>query len=113
MNPNPVPDAAAADRQRALGALAQVVDPEVCENIVDIGLVEHLHIEPSRVQLVLVLTSPTCPMGDAIADDAQRVLRLAFPGRDVFVDEDLGVEWGPQRMSAAARARLGWNDAAR
>jgi metal-sulfur cluster biosynthetic enzyme len=114
MNPHPVPvaDAAASDHSRALGALAQVVDPEVCENIVDIGLVEQLRIEPSRIQLVLVLTSPTCPMGDAIADDAQRALQQAFPGREVFVEEDLGVEWGPQRMSAAARARLGWNDAA-
>ena len=67
----------------------------------------------SPVELVLVLTSPTCPMGDAITDDAQRALQLAFPGREVLVEEDLGVEWGPQRMSAAARARLGWNDAPR
>lgn len=111
MNPNPVPDAAQAERQCALDALATVVDPEVCENIVDIGLVEQLRIEPSRVELVLVLTSPTCPMGDLITDDAQRALQQAFPGREVFVEEDLGVEWGPHRMSAAARARLGWNDA--
>lgn len=112
MNPNPASDAAETDRQRALVALADVVDPEVCENIVDIGLVETLRIEPTRVELVLVLTSPTCPMGDAITDDAQRALEQAFPGREVFVEEDLGVAWGPHRMSAAARARLGWNDAA-
>lgn len=113
MNANPaVAGAADADRRRALEALADVVDPEVCENIVDIGLVEQLTVEPSRVELVLVLTSPTCPMGDAIADDAQRALQQAFPGREVFVEEDLGIEWGPHRMSAAARTRLGWNDAA-
>lgn len=111
MNTNAAAGAAGADHRRALDALAQVVDPEVCENIVDIGLVEQLRIEPSRVELVLVLTSPTCPMGDAIADDAQRALEQAFPGREVLVEEDLGVEWGPQRMSPAARARLGWNDA--
>lgn len=112
MNPNPRSEAGEADRRRALDALADVVDPEVCENIVDIGLVERLCVEPSRVELVLVLTSPTCPMGDAIVDDAQRALSQAFPGREVCVEEDLGVAWGPQRMSAAARARLGWNDAA-
>jgi len=75
------------------------------------GLVERLHIEPGRIELTLVLTSPTCPMGDAIADYAWQALRTAFPQREVSVEEAQGVDWGPQRMSDAARQRLGWNDA--
>ena len=104
-------DAFDVDRERALQALRQVVDPEICENIVELGLVERLDITPARVALTLVLTSPTCPMGDAIADDAWQALHTAFPQREVAVEEAQGVEWGPQRMSDAARQRLGWNDA--
>lgn len=99
------------ERRTALDALGRVVDPEICESIVELGLVERLHMEPGRIELVLVLTSPTCPMGDAILDDAMQALQQAFPDREVQVTETQAVEWTPQRMSAAARTRLGWDDA--
>jgi metal-sulfur cluster biosynthetic enzyme len=99
------------ERRTALNALGQVVDPEICESIVELGLVERLQIEPGRIELVLVLTSPTCPMGDAIVDDAVQALQQAFPDREVAVSETHDIDWTPQRMSAAARQRLGWGDA--
>jgi len=99
------------ERRAALQALSQVVDPEICENIVELGLVERLQVEPGRIELTLVLTSPTCPMGDAIIDDAVQALRQAFPDRELQVTETQDVAWSPQRMSAAARKRLGWDDA--
>ena len=101
-----------ADRRRALAALATVSDPEVGESIVDLGLVERLNITPSAVDLTLVLTSPTCPMGDAIADEAWQALQEAFPGREISVSEAEGVAWNPSRLSDSARQRLGWNDEA-
>ena len=101
-----------ADRRLALDALARVSDPEVGESIVDLGLVERLHITPSRIELTLVLTSPTCPMGDAIADDAWQALQQAFPNREISVAEAEGVAWDPSRLSDSARERLGWNDEA-
>lgn len=100
-----------AERARALQALSAVIDPEIGENIVDLGLVERLTLDSTRVALSLVLTSPTCPMGGAIADDARRALQDALPGREVVVDEAPDVAWTPLRLSAAARARLGWDDA--
>lgn len=99
------------DRRTAMDALRQVVDPEICENIVELGLVERLQVEPARIALTLVLTSPTCPIGDAIVDDAVQALQQAFPGREVEVQETQDIDWTPQRMSAAARRRLGWDDA--
>lgn len=101
-----------ADRRRALDALGRVNDPEIGESIVELGLVERLQIAPARIELALVLTSPTCPMGDAIADEAAQALQEAFPGREVVVEEAEGVQWDPSRLSDSARERLGWNDEA-
>lgn len=101
------------DRERALAALRQVIDPEIGENIVDLGLVERLELEAAWARLSLVLTSPTCPLGDAIADDAGRMLEQALPGRRIEVEQLEQPAWGPERLSAAARARLGWPDAPR
>lgn len=105
-------DSVDTERRTALSALGQVVDPEICESIVELGLIERLNIEPGRIELVLVLTSPTCPMGDAIVDDATQALQQVFPDRVVQVTETQAIAWTPQRMSAAARTRLGWDDAA-
>lgn len=99
-----------AERRRALDALGRVSDPEIGESIVELGLVEKLEITPARIELALVLTSPTCPMGDAIADEAWQALQEAFPGREVVVEEAEGVDWDPSRLSDGARERLGWND---
>lgn len=99
------------ERERALHSLASVIDPEVGENIVDLGLVERLDFDAGSVTLTLVLTSPTCPMGDAIAEDAFRALQRVLPDRDIYVDHADDVAWGPERMSADARRRLGWDDA--
>lgn len=101
-----------AERRQALDALAQVSDPEIGESIVDLGLVERLQITPSAIDLTLVLTSPTCPMGDAIAEDAWQALQGVFPGREISVSEAEGVAWDPSRLSDSARQRLGWNDEA-
>jgi len=107
MDTNPTFD---TERRRALEALGAVNDPEIGESIVDLGLVERLDITPQRVELALVSTSPTCPMGDAIADEAWQALQQAFPEREVQVEEALGVPWDPSRLSEGARERLGWND---
>ncbi len=101
-----------AERRRALDALGRVNDPEIGESIVELGLVEKLQVTPARIELALVLTSPTCPMGDAIADEATQALQEAFPGREVVVEEAEGVQWDPSRLSDGARERLGWNDEA-
>ena len=107
MDTNPTFD---TERRRALEALGAVNDPEIGESIVDLGLVERLDLTPQRVELALVFTSPTCPMGDAIADEAWQALQQAFPEREVQVEEALGVPWDPSRLSEGARERLGWND---
>ncbi|MCW5667689.1 MAG: metal-sulfur cluster assembly factor [Piscinibacter sp.] len=98
------------DHALALQALSAVLDPEIGENIVELGLVERLLVDPQRIVLRLVLTSPTCPLGGAIAEDAQRALAQALPGRQIDIDEADEVMWTPERLSAAARRRLGWDD---
>ncbi|MFT3666881.1 metal-sulfur cluster assembly factor [Piscinibacter sp.] len=104
------PEPVDAERRLALDALGRVSDPEIGESIVELGLVETLDITPARIGLALVLTSPTCPMGDAIADEAFQALQAVFPGREVEVFEAEGLQWDPSRLSPGARLRLGWND---
>ena len=95
--------------QRLREALCSVDDPEVGMNIVDLGLVYRIDIAPDRVRVELTMTTPACPMGELITDNARRAVSAAVP-EGVAVDVALVWEppWTPDMMSDSARQTFGW-----
>ncbi|MBI5334009.1 MAG: metal-sulfur cluster assembly factor [Burkholderiales bacterium] len=93
-------------------ALRGVIDPEIGESIVDLGLIERIEIDeaatPPRIGLMLIMTSATCPMTDVIMDDAAAALEKRWPTHDVDIAADLTIPWSPQRMTTDLRIRFGW-----
>lgn len=93
-------------------ALRGVIDPEIGESIVDLGLIERIEIDeaatPPRISLMLIMTSATCPMTDVIMDDAAAALEKRWPTHDVDIAADLTIPWSPQRMTTDLRIRFGW-----
>jgi probable FeS assembly SUF system protein SufT len=72
-------------------------DPEIPVNIVDLGLVYDMKLEPramggNLVQVKMTLTAPGCGMGGVIAGDAQQKL-LGLPGVD---EANVEIVWEPQ-----------------
>jgi len=90
-------------------ALRSVDDPEVGMNIVDLGLVYRIDITPERVRVELTMTTPACPMGDLITENARRAVGAALP-ESVAVDVALVWDppWTPDMMSESARQTFGW-----
>ena len=87
-------------------------DPEIPVNIVDLGLVYDMHVEPlpsggSKIFVKMTLTAPGCGMGGVIAGDAQQKL-LGLPGvEDASVEIVWDPPWHQSMISATGRARLG------
>lgn len=89
-------------------ALRQVVDPEVGIDVVSLGLVYAVEAGDRRVRVVLTMTSPACPLGELLAEQAEAAIRAEVPGVDsVVVDLVWDPPWNPSMMSPAARQRLG------
>jgi metal-sulfur cluster biosynthetic enzyme len=90
-------------------ALLQVVDPEIGENIVDLGLVYGIEITENVARITLTMTSPACPMGEMLLDEIHATLTRLLPG-DMAFDIRLVWEppWNPTMISGAAKQRLGW-----
>lgn len=90
-------------------ALRRVIDPDVGINIVDLGLVEGIRLAPEGLYIDLIMTTPACPQSSYLADQSEREARAAAGGEiGVSVAVLPAPLWAPSRMSAAAKARLGW-----
>jgi probable FeS assembly SUF system protein SufT len=98
--------------ERVWDTLRQCFDPEIPVNIVDLGLIYDLRLEPaeSGAQTVLVkmtLTAVGCGMGPVIAEDARSRL-AALPGvAGAKVDIVWDPPWTPHMISPAGREKLG------
>lgn len=89
--------------------LRRVVDPEVGANIVDLGLVYRVDLAPERLLVDMTMTSPACPMGEMIVDEAKEILEGALPaGCRVELRLVWEPPWSPALMSARTRAHFGW-----
>ncbi len=93
-------------------ALKTCFDPEIPVNIVDLGLIYDLSIEPTAtggnlVEVKMTLTAPGCGMGPVIAEDARSKI-AALPTVEtakVYVVWD--PVWSPQMISEEGRKKLG------
>jgi metal-sulfur cluster biosynthetic enzyme len=88
-------------------ALRKVIDPELYQNIVDLGLVYGVAVEDAnRVQVTMTLTTPHCPMGPQILADVDKFLREGGAS-DVNVEIVWQPMWTPAMMSSALKRELG------
>ncbi len=91
-------------------ALRSVIDPEVGMNVVDLGLVYGIEIAPNRVRVNMTMTTPACPMGSMITEDAREAIRDIVPeAAEVDVQLVWDPPWDSSMMSEHAKQRFGWS----
>ncbi|NOT09687.1 MAG: metal-sulfur cluster assembly factor [Gemmatimonadales bacterium] len=89
-------------------ALRAVKDPELGLNIIDIGLVYETAIDDDGdVKVQMTLTSPGCPAGAEIMQDAKLVLEDLEGVRSVEIELVWEPYWTPEKMDPRVRAFLG------
>ena len=93
-------------------ALRQCFDPEIPVNIVDLGLIYDLGIEPLdngkyTVGVKMPLTATGCGMGPAIAADAQSKIEAIDAVESAKVDIVWDPQWTPHMISDEGRKILG------
>jgi len=95
--------------REAIGALRTILDPEVGVNLVDLGLIDEVHVEGERAVVRLFLTTPACPAAGAIIQGIERSLRTAVAGvTEVAVTLVLDRPWTAERITPEGRLQLGW-----
>ena len=93
-------------------ALRTCFDPEIPVNIVDLGLIYDLAVEPTAdgghaVEVKMTLTAPGCGMGPVIADDARQKISRLPTVKSAKVHIVWDPQWTPQMISETGRKALG------
>ena len=109
--PGADPDAPVTD-ELIYNQLRNVYDPEIPVNIVELGLIYDLKLEPlatggTRVEVKMTLTAPGCGMGDVIAQDAKSRIQTVPGVTEADVQVVFDPPWNQQMMSEAAKLELG------
>ncbi len=81
-------------------ALRQVVDPELGENLVDLGLIREVTVTDEEIIVRMILTTAGCPLVRCLMSRVQRMAESVADGRPVRV-ELLQEEWVPPWLREA------------
>lgn len=86
-------------------ALRDVVDPELGINVVDLGLVYGITVDPQNHALIdMTLTSAACPLTDVIEDQVSQALE------DLVTDSRINwvwmPPWGPDKITEDGREQM-------
>jgi metal-sulfur cluster biosynthetic enzyme len=87
------------------GKLAEVVDPEIMLNVIQLGLVRKVQIEDGQAKMYVLLTTPFCPYGPAMIEMIKQksqealempvLIEMGFEPWDFSMMEDPGaLDWG-------------------
>ena len=102
--------AAAVSEDDVTEAMKDVVDPELGINVVDLGLIYGVSVEPDQSAVIdMTLTSAACPLTDVIEDQTRAALT---GGPDGGLVEDVRINWvwmppwGPDKITDEGREQL-------
>jgi metal-sulfur cluster biosynthetic enzyme len=77
-------------------AWAEVMDPELALNILQLGLIREVDIREDGASVRMILTTPFCPYGPALMEHARQKAERVL---GVPVVMEMGVEaWNPSMM---------------
>ena len=85
-----------------------IYDPEIPQNIWDLGLVYSVDIdEEKNVEVVMTLTTPSCPVGPEFLNTVKTRVSEVEGVNKCNVELVWDPPWNPEMMSEEARTMLG------
>lgn len=98
-------------KDNLLGALENVIDPELGIDIVNLGLIYGVEMDDEGLCTVtMTLTSMGCPLAGHIEQDIRRALADLPEVKEINVEIVWNPPWGKDKMSRYAKIALGIPD---
>lgn len=95
------------DEKTVRKALRSVQDPELNLDVVVLGLVYDVAIDDGHVHVTMSLTSPMCPVGPQIVEQARTEVEQLDGVESAEVELTFTPPWTPERIDPLIRSSLG------
>ena len=96
-------------KDRVMGAIKTVYDPEIPVDIYELGLIYEVSIFPiNNVFVKMTLTSPACPAAETIPSEVETKIKQLKDINDVQVEITFEPPYSADMMSEAAELELGF-----
>ena len=89
-------------------ALTNVIDPELGQDFVELGLVYEIEVENEEVFVTFTLTSPGCPIGPQVTEQMEEFVEELDGVSRVYPKMVFTPPWTPEMMSEDAKFALGY-----
>jgi len=84
-------------------------DPEIPVNIYELGLIYEINVNENRdVQVLMTLTSPSCPVAETLPPDVENKIASVEGVTSAKVDITFEPPWEQSMMSEEAKLELGF-----
>lgn len=93
-------------KERATRVLKTVIDPELFVNIIDLGLVYDILFLSEYIQIRMTLSTPHCPLGQAIVSRVDQAMSAEFPDSGIVVTLVWQPAWDPDMITDEGRREL-------
>jgi metal-sulfur cluster biosynthetic enzyme len=100
--------AAAPLHEDVMDALANVIDPELGLDFVELGLIYGVEVQDGHVRVTFTLTTPGCPIGPQVTEQIDEFVGEVDGVRSVESEMVFTPPWSPEKMSEDAKFALGY-----
>ena len=95
-------------KEQIVNTLKTVFDPEIPVDIFELGLVYDVKINDSKVQIVMTLTSPSCPAAQSLPLEVKEKIERLETVDQADIEIVWDPPWGMEMMSDVAKLELGY-----
>ena len=96
-------------KEDVINELKMVYDPEIPVDIFEMGLIYDIKMNNERVDIMMTLTSPSCPAAQSIPMDVKDKVGRVEGVEEVEVEIVWDPPWGMEMMSEVAKLELGYS----
>lgn len=102
-------DTARPLEERIVQVIQDIYDPEIPVNIYELGLIYDIAADTTTgdVKVTMTLTSPACPAAQSLPLEVRSGIARIADVNEVDVEITFDPQWTPEKMSEAARLKLG------
>lgn len=96
-------------KEKIVEAIKNVYDPEIPVDVYELGLIYEINVLPiNNVEVVMTLTSPSCPAAEAIPNEVEENVKGVEGVNEVHIELTFDPPYAADMMSEAAKLELGF-----